>query len=233
MGRQLLLGVHVDDPATFDNYLAGPNAEVVEVLQAMAGGGDGPAVLWLAGPAGTGKSHLLRAACRHAAGRGRAARYLGEEPGKGEAGIAALLARTRSSELVCFDDAARMAGDPALERALLNVLLEAASRQARVALAASAPPAGCGFDMPALASRLASGPIYRLVALGDAEKLQALQLRAGCRGMELPAAVARYVMRHGPRDMPSLFALLDRLDAESLAENRRLTVPFLRKHLGT
>jgi hypothetical protein len=36
-----------------------------------------------------------------------------------------------------------------------------------------------------------------------------------------------------PRDLPSLLALLDDLDGESLAAQRRLTIPFIRAALET
>ena len=41
--------------------------------------------------------------------------------------------------------------------------------------------------------------------------------------------VAGYLMARFPRDLHSLFALLDRLDAATLAAQRRLTIPFLRE----
>ncbi len=40
--------------------------------------------------------------------------------------------------------------------------------------------------------------------------------------------VANYLLTRFPRDMHSLFALLDRLDTATLAAQRRLTIPFLR-----
>jgi len=59
----------------------------------------------------------------------------------------------------------------------------------------------------------------------------ALRLRAAARGFELPVGTARYLLRRCPREAPSLFALLDRLDRASLAARRRLTVPFVRQLL--
>jgi DnaA-homolog protein len=58
-----------------------------------------------------------------------------------------------------------------------------------------------------------------------------LQLRARHRGLELPDDTARYLLTRSRRDMTSLYALLDRLDRESLRTQRRLTVPFVREVL--
>ena len=44
--------------------------------------------------------------------------------------------------------------------------------------------------------------------------------------------VADYLLRRCPRDMDSLFNLLNRLDQASLAAQRRLTIPFVRDLLG-
>jgi DnaA family protein len=68
--------------------------------------------------------------------------------------------------------------------------------------------------------------------LNDAEKAQALRLRARARGMEMPEAVASHLLQRHARDMAALFVLLERLDRASLAAQRRLTVPFVREVAG-
>jgi DnaA family protein len=64
--------------------------------------------------------------------------------------------------------------------------------------------------------------------LADDEQVQALQLRAAWRGLELPAEVARYLLQRTERSNRALFALLDRLDKAALTAQRKLTVPFVR-----
>ena len=67
--------------------------------------------------------------------------------------------------------------------------------------------------------------------LDDAERIEALRLRARTRGLTLPHATAQYLLRRMPRDQQTLFNLVDRLDEESLVAQRRLTVPFVRQAL--
>ena len=55
-----------------------------------------------------------------------------------------------------------------------------------------------------------------------------LRARASRRGLELDEAVLDYLFRRVGRDLGSLTSLLDRLDRESMAAQRRLTVPFLK-----
>jgi DnaA family protein len=134
--------------------------------------------------------------------------------------------------LVCIDDVDTIAGDAAWEAALFHLFNRVRERGARIVIAGSASPRALGLGLPDLATRLAWGLVFQLHPLGDEEKAQALQLRARGRGMEMPEAVARYLLQHHARDMAALFALLERLDRASLAAQRRLTVPFVREIAG-
>ncbi|HRP86187.1 MAG TPA: DnaA regulatory inactivator Hda, partial [Gammaproteobacteria bacterium] len=58
--RQLPLAVRLRDFAVFDSFEPGPNGAVVAALAEPAA--TAPA-LWVWGPDGSGKSHLLQAAC--------------------------------------------------------------------------------------------------------------------------------------------------------------------------
>ncbi|HYM86210.1 MAG TPA: DnaA regulatory inactivator Hda, partial [Pseudoxanthomonas sp.] len=49
------------------------------------------------------------------------------------------------------------------------------------------------------------------------------------RGLVLEEAAIDWMLARTERDLVSLIALLDRLDRESLAAQRRITVPFLRQ----
>ena len=78
-------------------------------------------------------------------------------------------------------------------------------------------------------TRLAWGLVYQLHELSDAEKEDALRARAATRGIDLPAEVLGYVLTHMPRDMRTLMAVLDALDAYALAAKRTITVPLVRE----
>jgi DnaA family protein len=68
--------------------------------------------------------------------------------------------------------------------------------------------------------------------LDDEQKQAALQFRARARGLVLNDEVAAYIIQRLPRDMNELFWQLNRLDHASLAEQRKLTIPFVKKILG-
>ena len=93
-------------------------------------------------------------------------------------------------------------------------------------------PAALPFGLADLASRLAASEVHRLQPLAESEQAQALRRRARHRGLELPEETPAYLTRRAPRDFSALCRLLDELDTESLAAQRRLTVPFVRDWLA-
>lgn len=58
-----------------------------------------------------------------------------------------------------------------------------------------------------------------------------MKAQAGSRGIELDDSVLDWLFARYARDLGALLDLLDKLDAASLAAQRRITVPFLRDFL--
>ena len=84
------------------------------------------------------------------------------------------------------------------------------------------------WTLPDLGSRCSASTVFQLRLLDEEEQREALKLRARIRGVELPDETARWLQRRFPRDMRTLYELLDTLDEASLVAQRRLTVPFIR-----
>ena len=222
---QLALPITLDEGATFDNFYAGPNGAAVEALKAMAQGGGTPN-MFLHGADGTGKSHLLQAACRAATAAGRRAIYL-------PMAQAVLLDPSAVEnfdryDLVCLDDVQRVAGTEPWQRALLTLIDSLKQNGGGFVASARGAPASERRLLPDLVSRLAWGPVFQLAVLGDTDKIAALQQRARRRGFELPEDTAKFLLNRLQRDMSTLCATVDALDAASLAAQRKLTVPFVK-----
>jgi DnaA family protein len=222
--RQLPLGVALQDRAVFASFFVGANLEAVEHVRALASG-TVTGVAWLAGPAGAGKTHLLQAVCA-AAGAGRRVAYvpLGELGALGSGVLDGL----RDIECLCLDDVHVVVGDAPWERALFELYCALHERGGCLIASAVAPPALLQWVLPDLSSRFAASAVFQLRALDECEQREALRLRAHLRGFELPEETARYMQRRFPRDMRTLYNLLDTLDAAALVAQRRLTVPFIR-----
>ena len=214
------------DRALFESFLAGPNALAVAELQALASQSRA-GLTWLCGPEGSGKSHLLQALCARA---GSAAVYA-PLPQLRSFG-AASLSEWQGARWLCLDDVDAVIGDLEWERALFALYRDCEERGASLLMAARASPPQLSFALPDLASRCAAGHRLALQPLDEAEQCAALQLRARQRGVELPDDSAHYLQRRLPRDMVSLFALLDELDLAALEAQRPLTVPFIREVLA-
>lgn len=223
---QLPLSLRAPPDQRLDAFLGAP---VVRDAVRAAARGESRDWLFLAGPAGSGKSHLLLAACAEAASAGRRAAYLPLAAFAGRLGEA--LAQQEGFDLVCLDGVDAIAGHAADEEALFHFHNRARAGGGVVLYAARGNPAALGITLPDLVTRLGQCVRLTLEPLDEAGRRAVLRERAARRGLELDDAVLDYLLRRVDRDLASLTRLLDTLDRASLAAQRRITIPFLRQHL--
>ncbi|MGJ4730977.1 DnaA regulatory inactivator Hda [Luteimonas sp. SDU101] len=225
---QLPLALRYPPDQRLDTFHARDRA-VVAQLHAFSGAPVDRALL-LAGPAGTGKTHLALAVCAEADAAGARAGYL---PLAGAAGrVADALESMHALDLVALDGVEAVAGDHDDEVALFHFHNRMHDAGRRVLYTARATPDALPLALPDLASRLAQCTRLMLERLDDAGRGEVLRLRAQRRGLQLDGAAIDWLLRHAGRDLSGLTASLDRLDRASLAAKRRITVPFLREVLG-
>ena len=223
--RQIPLPIGIRLPPNFESFLPGHNAaalaQLIELLQQYSEGGAVPPIyLW--GPAGSGKSHLLRSLAGHF--------------------------RSEGSEVACFDAAAALpwplddavaltvlddceAYDNARQQAAFALFADASARGGLVAAAGRLPP----VDLPLredLRSRLGWGHVIALLPLADDEVAMMLTEEAARRGLKLPKDMTTYLLTHRARDPKSMMQLLDRIDEFALQHKRAPTVPMLRQMLA-
>jgi DnaA family protein len=225
--QQLALGVRLADRAVFASFLPAHNAEALQHLQQLSGGTAG-GLTWLCGPGGSGKTHLLQAACAAASERMRAGYVPLAQLAAFGVGV---LEGLPQMQCLCLDDIDRVAGLAEWERGIFALLRELEDAGGRLILAAQAPPALIRWTLPDLGSRCAAAAVFQLRPLDEHEQRAALQLRARLRGLELPDETWHWLRKRLPRDMRTLYELLDTLDEAALAAQRRLTVPFIREVL--
>ena len=208
--RQLLLDLTRAPAPTFANFVPGRSAEALHAARAAAEGALREPVLYLWGEAGSGKTHLLHALCA----ANPEARYI----------PAADYSAELAARVLVLDDIESLT--EAAQVALFNAFN--AGAHALIVVSAKAAPREVALRRD-LATRLALGLTYRLQALSDEEKRQALAAHARVRGFALSDEVRAYLLNHTRRDMPSLIAALDTLDRYSLETGRPVTVPLLRE----
>ncbi len=216
--RQIPLAIGVEAARTFDNYLPGANALAVAHLRALASQA-APVYLW--GPSGTGKTHLLQALVERFAAQGARAGWFG-------AADPAPWSFDEAWALVVIDDCDRL--DAVQQHAAFAVFVEAATHGVPVAAAGRVPPT----DLPLredLRSRLGWGHVFAIRPLGEPEVRATLRRVADQRGIFLSDDVMDYLLTRFARDLKHLIGQLDRLDQFSLATKRTITVPLLKQML--
>lgn len=228
MSGQLPLHIGLRDSATFANFLPADNAQILlQLLDAAALEGERFIYLW--GSAGTGKTHLLQSLCHALSARNTASVYL---PLAYDAIQPQMLDGLEDMPLIAIDDLQQVAGRRDWEEALFNLYNRVRDRgEGHLVVTGTANPQALDLLLPDLESRLLWGLVFQLQPLDDAQLAQALQLRAKGRGMELPDDVAAFILKRCPRDMHTLFELLEKLDHESLVAKRKLTIPFVKQFL--
>lgn len=187
--------------------------------------------IYLWGRPGTGKSHLLQAVCTCAQDNYRTAAYI--PFAQLDEFTPELLHGLESLDLVCIDDLGRIAGRNEWETALFHLFNRMREANRSMIFAARQGPLEIALGLQDLKSRLSWDLGYYLTPLDDESVAIALKQRAGARMFDLPDEVVSYIVSRVARDTHNLFRLLDQLDDASLASQKKLTIPFVKRLIDT
>ncbi|EQD59190.1 DnaA regulatory inactivator Hda [mine drainage metagenome] len=207
---------------------AAGDAPTLAAVQALATAPSAPWVLF-SGPPGSGKTHLLIAACQAAQAVGRRAQYLNAARLLADANALRALG---GAELLALDDVHALAGNRDAEHALFDLYNRLRAEQASLLLAAAQPLPALALGLADLRSRLGACVQSTLSALDETARRALMQEWAGARGLQVEPAVLDWLFARAARDLGSLHALFERMDRAALAERRRITIPFLRTLLA-
>ena len=174
--QQLTLALAPAPEPTFDTFFAGRNEATLATLAALRHALDGNEhFVYLWGPRGSGKSHLLRAFAADAARNGTPATY-----------IAAGESMSAEASVVAADDAHQL--DMVGQLALFDLYNRFRTSGGMLLSAGDRPPA----ELPLredLRTRLGAGEVLRVEPLSDEEKRAALSEHGRQRGLALAARV--------------------------------------------
>ncbi|MEX0623516.1 DnaA regulatory inactivator Hda [Saccharospirillum sp.] len=227
--QQLPLSVTFREDAVFDDYLPGDNAQTLGALRHALARLD-ETLIYLWGASGSGLTHLLQASVHDLQTQGLESLYLpladcvdhGPEALEGLDQMAVL----------ALDDIDSIAGHPEWEEALFH-LFNRMRDSGRVLLVTShTSPLKPAITLPDLASRLSWGLTFHIQPLTDEQKTDWLIWKARRRGLTMETDVAAFLINRTARSMTSLVEAFERLDQGSLAQQRRLTIPFVKSELG-
>ncbi|MCE2026849.1 DnaA regulatory inactivator Hda [Sessilibacter corallicola] len=231
--HQLALDVKLEDEPTFANYYlaeSSANLQAVSQLVDFIQGGMSEPVVFLWGSASVGITHLLKASCQLATALGLKARYIPLAEMQSQA-PESLFDLCSELDICCIDDLDVIAGKREWEQVVFHVYNRLRDGGKQMILAAHTSPSLLDLCLPDLKSRLAYGVTYHIKPLTDEEKVYALQLHAEQLGLQLNEETAWFVVNRVSRDLNALFVALNRLDHASLAQQRKLTIPFVKQVL--
>lgn len=225
--QQMVFNLFPPAPATFDNFIAGHNTEIVAALRQFLDAHSAkifnPAnttSFYLWGAHGTGKTHLIHAAADNA--RMRHFPFINVKADNPFPDIDQPPSLWLIDDVDIFDDNAQ-----AKLFTLYNHLREAGGA---LLVSASLPPAQLSFRDD-IRTRLGWGFIYEVLMLDDEQKIKALKDYACTKGLKLSDDIVAYILKMTRRNMRSLTTLIDALDGYSLSLKRPLTLPLVRAWL--
>ncbi len=207
--RQLALALPHEESLSRDNFLEGPaNAQALALVDNWP---DWPnRVMMLAGPEGSGKSHLAAIWAAEAGARSVAAHALTP---------VAVPAALATGALV-VDDL-----DPAMfdERALFHLLNLARESGSYVLMTGRTPPSAIAVELHDLRSRLRAVPVVTLTAPDD-QLFRALIVKfCADRQMVVDESLVGYLATRIERSFAAAGRAVAQLDAEALRQRRPVT----------
>lgn len=193
---------------TADRFIGGPSNAAARAWLTQQKWPDGR--LWLWGPAGTGKTHLLTVWAKEHDATVLDARLFSAASAGG---------RVRVRGNLAIDNA----DSPGDEATMLHLLNDAFAQGDRVLMAGAMPPSRGRFTLPDLASRLRA---TATTATGEPEdELRATLLLSllADRQLVVSQSVTEWLWRRLPRTGKALVSAVDRLDEAALIRKQPIT----------
>ncbi|MDB6096476.1 MAG: DnaA regulatory inactivator Hda [Francisellaceae bacterium] len=226
--NQLSLAIQSKDDSTLNSFYIGENQVLYhDLINTIEGVGESFLYIW--GKSSSGRTHLLQAACLRGNEKGLKTIFL---PLKEMIHLEpSVLVGLEYLDLVCIDDIDAVIEKPEWQEAIFHLFNRLIEGKKRLIISALSSPLSLALELLDLKSRLAGGITYHIEPLKDEDKLDALRLRASCRGLTLSRACGEFLLKRCARSMHELFHTLEILDKASLVAQHRLTIPFVKKVL--
>ena len=207
------------------SFLPGENQDLLKLINLITNKKETHS-LYLWGESGTGKTHLLQAACKQASESELHVAYI---PLKQLPELSAeMLHDLGELDLVCVDNLECVAGNVEWQQGLTWLYNELRDNQHSFIISGNMSPINIPLEVEDLKSRLSWDQVYQIKSQSDDLKIEILKQKANARSFELSDEVIEYLIRRVDRDLGSLIDVLDKIDHASLAAKRKITIPFVK-----
>ena len=185
--------------------------------------------IFIWGGRGTGKTHVLQATCHVAQNSGQRMMYMpiAEIINYGPS----ILDDLHSLDILCIDDVHLIAHKKEWEIALFNLINQLRVSNTAIIISSRQSPVDDIFGLADLNSRSTWGPVYKLLQLNDEEIKKTLNLYVDKSGLILSEEVCNFLLTRFKRDLPILIQAVEKINQSSLQEQRKITIPFVKKIL--
>jgi len=224
--KQLPLPVQLPDDATFSSFEVGSNHLLLEHLRLLLQKKAEP-ITYISGDLGSGKSHLLYSICASSE------HSVLVDFSQIQMLSPDMMVGLEHSDFICLDNIHLLRDNRPWQQAIFDLINRGKeSGDCSFVITGDRGPKLLELELADLQSRLTWGLSFNLIPLTDELRISVLVNRAGLRGMNMPEEVARYLLTHCQRDMPTLMSTLEQLDTLSLQQKRKLTIPFVKQALS-
>lgn len=233
MSMQLIFDFPVKPTCTFANFVSCRGNEMaINFARRVMNPDSGENLLYLYGPEGSGKTHLLTAISHACAPANGAPAQLLQAEGLTCEELAGTGDDLRNQPILLLDDLHLIRDDDRVRVALWQLFNDFYAEGKKIVITATAPPKEIAHLDSHLVSRLLWGLVAKMDISDDDSRRIILGKLADDRQIILPADVIEYLLLHVQRDIPALTAALEQIKRLSFATQRRISLRLARQALS-
>jgi len=238
---QLVFDFPINPRYSFDNFVICDGNRLAHDFARLLTAGGEQNLLYIHGPQGSGKTHLLMAIGQafHDGRPDQPIPYVSFKEldrlyqGEYRAEQASRLAeRFEGAPLLLVDDIHLIPDNPHVRVELWQLFNDFHTAGKKIAITGLFPPRELPHLDDHLISRLLWGLVAPIDVSDDDSRRLIMKKLAADRHIILPADVIDYLLLHLPRDLPALVSAFETVHRHALATKRKVTVKLAREALG-
>ena len=134
-------------------------------------------------------------------------------------------------DLVCLDNLNEVCGSSEWELSLFHLINFMEDTNKKLIFGSSVLPDNLKLNLADLGSRLRAADRVYLGPFDDEARLDFMRRTAKLKGFEISLDVGRFILNRSKRDMQGIEALVEKLESETMKQNRKVSIPFVKKIL--